>query len=283
VEFALPHIEFSENDVTATYMLGENAVSPGTTHVFDETGSYEMIVTAQDASGNKATPKKIYFDVVEQDDILSLNKIYALDTARGVEAHLGDPLSVNNHRLNLTTVEDGKTSEDGIPAVTDEEGNIVSNSFLVMKNYALETRSVFTDPLHVLWNEKFAQVYFYVYFACEENRSIYLNFNNYKTTVYSFVGGVKTGWQKIVLGKTEKRGDDPTTAIVESSDHVYYVTDYSKISAHVPEGMYPSTSLEGLIDLKDCIGTFMRVTANMSFETYAMSAVYGLPFAEQGV
>ncbi len=277
--FVLPDVEFTEYNVTATYKIDGQDVLPGAVHTFTEVGMKEMIITAKDASNNISTPVKVHFEVVEADNALAFNKIYAFDTIAGLEGHVYDS-GINGLRIRFWDLEneDDVTSVDNIPVVKDEDGNVISKSFITIKNYTNFPRLALDDPLHYNWDQKFGQIYFYAYNPCLEADVGDINIGMFQGKVHAFDGEERAGWQKIIIAPKEMTGDDPMTAEVEGEDHTYIVTDYSKFTS-VPEvGSYPSTGYEGMIDLADCKGLFIRFGFDYIFKTMAISAIYGEPF-----
>ena len=229
------------------------------------------MITAKDAANNVATPKTI--KIRATNDEAELNKIYDFETIEGIESHLGTS-DMGNTQISIryeSVGENGK-SKNGIPALKDDEGNVIVDSFAVSENYTEYIKMMLNNPLYTHWDEKFEQIYFYVYHAGA--RSVRLKFNNFYYT------GISLGkWTKIVVAPKEVKvqGDDITTPDVVETEYTKIVTDYEAISSKAGEGKNPSTSMEGTIDLKDCIGTFIRVDYDMPFEKLAFSAIYGVP------
>ena len=270
-ETALPTVEFSENNVTASYTLDGVAVQAGSAFTPTEETSYVFEIKAQDKAGNKTTPKKVVIRATSDEN--ELNKVYDLTNENGLETHLGTARGGVN-MLNVRLIQEGvEVPKDmygnEIPAVTDKQtGEIISEEFVYLSNYTKWCRITFNNPLHTRWDEKFDQIYFYFYHGGEQN--ITLNFNNYTQVI-----GAKTGWTKVIVAPKTVTvdGDDPTTAAVETS-YQKVVTDYSYISS-----LGGSASLEGLFDLVDCQGAFLLFTLGIEFEQMAISSFYGLPKA----
>ena len=289
-EATLPTVEFSENNVTATYTLNGESVEAGGTFTPTEVGVYEFVINAKDAANNAASPKTV--KIRATDDENELNKIYDFETVEGIEAHLGTSdmgntnVRVHYEELEIAPPQDGEGEEgetqnevqrtdDGIPALI-EDGKVIVNSFAVFKNYNTLIKVMLNNPLYTHWNEKFEQIYFYVYNG--GTKTYRLRFNNWLFTE------TKSGqWTKIVVAPKEVtvEGDDITTSDVLETEYTKIVTDYSAISSYTTGGKNPSTSMEGTIDLEDCIGSFIRVDYDMPLEKLAFSAIYGVPVAKE--
>lgn len=280
-ETTLPSVEFSESGVTATYTLEGEEVVAGGKFTPEAVGVYEFVVNAKDAANNKATPKTV--KIRATNDASELNKIYDFETVEGIESHLGTS-DMGNSQVRIhyeKVVDDPETDEeektdDGIPALKDDQGNVIVDSFAVFKNYQQLIKVMLNNPLYTHWDEKFEQIYFYVYNAGV--KTYRLRFNNF------YYAETKKGeWTKIVVAPKEVKvvvhGDDITTPDVVETEYEYtkIVTDYEAISSNAEEGKNPSTSMEGTIDLEDCVGSFIRVDYDMPFEKLAFSAIYGVP------
>lgn len=274
-EMKLPTVEYSENNVTATYSLNGEEAQAGATFTPTEVGVYEFVITAKDAANNKATPKTV--KIRATDDAMELNKIYDFETIEGIESHLGTSDMGNAQvRIHYEKAEGDAKTDDGVPALKDDQGNVIVDSFAVFKNYSALVKVMLNNPLHTHWDEKFEQIYFYVYNA--GHKTYRIKFNNWQ---YSETK--KGQWTKIVIApKTiTVEGDDITTTDVVETSYTKVVTDYEMISSKAGVSGIPSTSMEGTIDLKDCIGTFIRVDYDYSFEKVAFSAIYGVPVAKE--
>ncbi len=275
-ETTLPTVEFSELGVTATYTLDNEEATAGGKFTPTEVGVYEFVVNAKDAANNKATPKTV--KIRATDDPTELNKIYDFETVEGIESHLGtSDMGISQVRIHYEKVVDNpetdevEKTDDGVPALKDDQGNVIVDSFAVFKNYQQLIKVMLNNPLYTHWDEKFEQIYFYVYNAGV--KTYRLRFNNF------YYAETKVGqWTKIVVAPKEVtvQGDDITTDVVET-EYTKIVTDYEAISSKTEEGKNSSTSMEGTIDLEDCIGSFIRVDFDMPFEKLAFSAIYGVP------
>lgn len=274
VAFSVPSVAYSENNVTASYTLyytenGEEKskeVAVGESITPTQTGKMKLHIKAQDASGNKSQ-KDILYTVT--DDINDLNKIYAFDDSYGLAMHAG--ATANSTQMLRVVHFDASnpaytrpTDNYGvdipnIPAEVTETGAEI-DSFVYISNYATVGRMILTNPLHYNWNEKFDYMYYYFYNGGKAQAQV--TFNNFVKAVPA--GG---GWVKVIIAPMEKDGK------------IY--TDYSKISAEGENiGGY-----NGMIDLADCVGSFLKIASGdkpagwgtdaLSFEHYAMSAIYG--------
>lgn len=259
-EVVLPSVSFDE-EVSAVYTLDDEAVAGGSTFTPTAAGVKVYKITATDKAGNKSV-KEIIFTITANDD--DLNKIYALDTAEGLEKHIGTSRNALNN-MELTLIRTGAARPvdlngqevpdlylDGNGEVTDSASAAKTVSQYIRLNFtSLNGRMVFDNPLYKKWNERFSQIYFYVYNA--GLKTMAFNFNNYGFTV-----APSSGWQKIIIAP--KAGENGI------------ITDFAAISSL--GGSYQS---EGLFDLEDCVGATLRITAPIRYERIFMTAVYGKP------
>lgn len=210
--------------------------------------------SAQEKTGLQQNRKSDDWAPVAEEN--GLYKVYALDDARNLAAHMGGRM--NGIGVSLVNFED-KTDRNGKSlAVTEEMRNAGITDGIFMQNYRALGRVVLQNPLYLDWDKKFEQLYFYFYNA--GYGAVTINFNNY--TIQIPAG---TGWQKVVIApKTVTDGQTQIT-----------VTDYTKISS-----LGKTTTMSGMIDLEDCVGSFLMFTTESDkyYEQFAMSAIYGVPY-----
>ena len=195
-------------------------------------------------------------------------------TKEGLETHLGETrVGVNGQRITLyengqrtyvnpfgevVTEQPVDINGEVIPSFTNAVTEETVNSFFVSENQMIYTRLVFSNPLQVNWDKYYAQIYFYFFNGA--GVALNLNFNGYSFTISN------SGWNKVIIAPKTLPNDE-------------IVTDYDVISSN---GL--STTGTGMIDLEDCVGTFLKVdfANNTYYGKYAMSSIYGNPIQEGG-
>ena len=195
------------------------------------------------------------------------NKVYALDTAEKLASHMGGRM----HGIGVSLVKfEDKTDRNGkslaINAANSKtekemaENGITDGIFL--QSYRALGRIVLQNPLSLDWDKKYEQLYFYFYNA--GYGAVTVNFNNYTVSVPA-----GKGWQKVIIA--------PKT-VTEENGTEKIVTDYTQISS-----LGKTTTMSGMIDLEDCVGSFLMFTteADKYYEQFAMSAIYGIPYAAE--
>jgi len=207
-------------------------------------GEYTLRATAEYA-GYTAELKIPIIATANADDF---NKIYALDTARGLEAQTVRRLGV---RLNTSAM---TTPDGGGAARIDITGK---HSFIGLP----EDGQVFylRNPLFTNWDDVFSSVYFWLYIernvsctsagGCNGNHTYNVVFNGHQQTVTA------GSWTKI---------------------------EVADFTAFAGNGGVPSAY--GIIDMDDLVGSFVAFDnrthrLEFRFDTMYMSAVYGVPKA----
>lgn len=165
---------------------------------------------------------------------------------------------MNGIGVSLVNFED-KTDRNGKSlAVSSEMRNAGITAGIFMQNYRALGRIVLQNPLSTNWDKQYEQLYFYFYNA--GYGAVTINFNNYAVQIPA-----GQGWQKVVIA--------PKTVSDGQTEKI--VTDYTKISS-----LGKATTLSGMIDLEDCVGSFLMFTTESDkyYEQFAMSAIYGIPY-----
>ena len=262
----VPSIEINRIDVTSvTYTFNGNIVIDQFTAP-NEVGTYTMTIYVVDKKYESYSSDVIY-RVTDNDN--DLNIIYDLSTKEGLESHLGKSrIGVNGQRITLfkngsrtytnpygNVITEQPTDINGnvIPSFENEVTSQTINDFIVCENQILYTRLVFSNVLNTRWDLKYSQVYFYFYNGA--GTTLTLNFNGYSLAVNG------SGWNKIIIAP-------------KSLPNGQVVTDYEIISSNGQ-----NVTHTGMIDLEDCVGTFLKVDfANSTyFGKYAMSSIWGKP------
>ena len=263
---SIPQIQINRDDYKEiTYVFDSNKVTGTTFTIPENPGIYTLKVYALDAS-YKTHTVDINYRATKNDNDLDI--IYDLGTKEGLENHLGKSrVGLNGQKIILyrngsrtyenpygDIITDYPTDVKGntIPSFYNEDTAQAINSFIVAENQTAITRMVYSNALNVRWDKKYSQIYFYFYNGA--GTELNLNFNGYTVTI-----GKDSGWQKVIIAPTTVGGKT--------------VTNYDVISSNGQ-----STTQTGMIDLEDCVGTFLKVqfTNNVFYGKYAMSSIWGL-------
>ena len=249
-----------------TYVFNLETITGETFVIPSQPGVYLMKIYVLDVNYKPHTVEVNYRATNNDND---LNIIYDLATVEGLENHLGKSRSgVNGQRITLyqngsrtyenpygDLVTDYPVDIDGIliPSFENVDTAQTIQSFIVAENQTTITRLVYSNALNVNWDKKYSQVYFYFYNGA--GADLKLNFNGYTVTIAK-----NSGWSKIIIAPEVVNGKT--------------VTNYDVISSNGQ-----STSQTGMIDLEDCVGTFLKVefTNSVYYGKYAMSSIWGKP------
>ena len=262
----VPSLNINRLEVkSVTYTFNGNIVVDQFTAP-SEVGLYTMTIYVVDNMYDSYSSDVIY-RVTDNDN--DLNIIYDLSTKEGLESHLGKSrIGVNGQRITLykngvrtytnpygEVVTERATDINGdvIPSFTNDVTSQTINDFIVSENQILYTRLVFSNVLNTRWDLKYSQVYFYFFNGA--GTTLTLNFNGYALAVNG------SGWNKIIIApKTMPNGQ--------------VVTDYEVISSNGQ-----NVTHTGMIDLEDCVGTFLKVDFSNSiyYGKYAISSIWGNP------
>ena len=186
-------------------------------------------------------------------------KVYAFDEKMGLVAHMGHSF-VNELEVQLVDFDSQKDLNGNSVAVSEEMAAEGVTSGIRLKSYRTLGRAVLTDPETLNWDKNYETLYFWFYNAGYS--SVTVTFNNWSVTVPA-----GSGWQKVIIGAKSVRLENGETKTV---------TDYSLISS-----LSKSTVLNGMIDLEDCVGSFLMFKTNQYYEEFYMSAIYGEPFEDE--
>ena len=183
-------------------------------------------------------------------------KVYAFDEKMGLVAHMGHSF-VNELEVQLVDFDSQKDLNGNSVAVSEEMAAEGVTSGIRLKSYRTLGRAVLTDSETLNWDKNYETLYFWFYNAGYS--SVTVTFNNWSVTIPA-----GRGWQKVIIGAKSVRLENGETKTV---------TDYSLISS-----LSKSTVLNGMIDLEDCVGSFLMFKTNQYYEEFYMSAIYGEPF-----
>lgn len=178
------------------------------------------------------------------------------DTAEGLVAHMGHSF-VNELDVQLVDFDGKKDLNGKTIGVSEEMKEQGVTAGIKFKSYRTLGRAMLTDPQTLNWDKNYQSLYFWFYNAGYSD--VVVTFNNWSVTVPA-----KSGWQKITIGAKNVKLENGETKTV---------TDYSLISS-----LGKSTVLSGMIDLDDCVGSFLMFKTNQYYEEFYMSAIYGVPF-----